>query len=149
MIKIKILLVFTLLITISLIEAVPNQLVKRTTKFEKCDDRIKKTLDVTSYPSDLVPNSEVALYIKGDFGTELNENSKLVVMVTYSDWTYDYGFNGDICSIIKCPAPANFEIQTAVPLKGLPSGYLFSVLIFTNYGEIHEIPQACAVAKEK
>jgi hypothetical protein len=130
-----------------LIEAVPNQLVKRTTKFGQCDDRIR-TLDVTSNPSDLVPNSEVALDIKGDFGTELTENAKLFVTVSYSDWTFDYGFNGDICSIIKCPAPANFEIKTAVPLRELPSGYLFSVVIFTDYDKNHERPQACAVAKE-
>ncbi|CAB4437439.1 unnamed protein product [Rhizophagus irregularis] len=148
MIKIKILFVFTLLITISLIEAVPNQLVKRTTKFGQCDGSMKP-LNVTSYPPDLVPNSEVALYIKGDFGTELTEKAKLFVTVSYSDWKYDYRFSGNICSIMKCPLPANFEIQTAVLLKDLPSGYLFSVTIFTDYDKSHDLPQACAVAKEK
>ncbi|PKC03529.1 hypothetical protein RhiirA5_380098 [Rhizophagus irregularis] len=148
MIKIKILFVFTLLIMISLIEAVPNQLVKRTTEFGQCDGRIKP-LDITTYPSDFVPNNELALNIKGDFGTELTEKAKLFITVSYSDWTYDYGFNGNICSIIKCPAPANFEIRTAVLLKDLPSGYLFSVAIFTDYDKSHNRPQACAVAREK
>uniref|UniRef100_U9SK16 Uncharacterized protein n=1 Tax=Rhizophagus irregularis (strain DAOM 181602 / DAOM 197198 / MUCL 43194) TaxID=747089 RepID=U9SK16_RHIID len=96
---------------ISLIEAVPNQLVKRTTEFGQCDGRIKP-LDVTTYPSDFVPNNELALNIKGDFGTELTEKAKLFI-------------------------------------TDLPSGYLFSVAIFTDYDKSHNRPQACAVAREK
>ncbi|PKK70723.1 hypothetical protein RhiirC2_779334 [Rhizophagus irregularis] len=130
MIKIKILFVFTLLITILLIEAVPNQLVKKTTEFGQCDGRMKP-LDVMTYPSDFVPNNGLLFILKETL--ELNLLKKL---------------NCLLC-IIKCPAPANFEIQTAVLLKDLPSGYLFSVAIFTDYDKNHDRPQACAVAREK
>ncbi|RGB29645.1 hypothetical protein C1646_766374 [Rhizophagus diaphanus] len=148
MIKIKILFVLILLmITISSIEAIQHQLVKRTTKFGQCDSRIK-TLNVKTNPSNLVPNSEVALDIKGNLESDLNENSKLFVTVTYYDWTYDYGFNGDICSITKCPVPANtdFNLQTKVLLKDLPTDYIFSIAIFINYDENQGRPEACALA---
>ncbi|CAG8615943.1 14545_t:CDS:1 [Acaulospora morrowiae] len=144
----KLFLLLILLIAISTIEAVPNRLVKRTTNFRKWDDRLKP-LTVVTQPHDLVANQQAYFNISGNLD-ELTDKSKLFIEITYSDYTWDYGFSGGICNFVKGPYPPNtdFLIQTGALLKDLPTGYICIVAPFTDYDQNHDRPSARALVTQ-
>ena len=66
--------VLILFITLSLVKAIPHQLHKRTTSFDKCPDENSDvvTLSVTVSPDPIVPNENVDIIVSGILTHNIN-----------------------------------------------------------------------------
>jgi hypothetical protein len=130
----QILLLFFLLATTSVINAIPHQLIKRTTDFGACPLVNSPTLGVTIAPDPVVSNQPVTFTISGNVPSDVPTNAALNVAFLDSTLNALFDFHNDFCTIsgVQCPVKANTPITltSAVTPGQLPADYYIAVGIF-------------------
>jgi len=130
--------VLILFITLSLVKAIPHQLHKRTTSFDKCPDENSDvvTLSVTVSPDPIVPNENVDINVSGTLTHNIETYTEILIsFYDKNDVPIGYSYPSTICEGGDCPIPAGtkfsktVEIQAPEDLPKSPNSYQAWVLL--------------------
>ena len=118
---------FFVLATISVINAIPHGLSKRTTQFVQCDKSLP-LLSVTLTPDPMVSDQDVTYNISGTAPIDFTEAT--VEIDLYDGQNYAQSFTGNFCDIYKqCPVKngTNFDFPFTIKPENLPQTYYINV----------------------
>ena len=109
--------VLVLLATLSMVNAIPNQLYKRATIFRQCYDKYLPeiiVLQVAISPDPVVAGQNDTFTITGTFRDEITTGHK--VAVQFVNPPHVTLFYEELCNYTKCPIPAGTEMIAKVPV---------------------------------
>ena len=135
--KHPILLLFVVLATISVINAIPHGLSKRTTQFIQCTNGNVPPLSVTITPDPMVSGQDVTYNISGTAPIDFTEAT--VEIDLYDGQNYAQSFTGNFCDIYKqCPVKngTNFDFPFTIKPENLPQTYFIDVLISNSESDL-------------
>src|SRR3954454_1683845 len=148
----KFIFICILLVTLSVINAIPLQLHKRALVFQKCGGDTLAGLDVTVTPDPLVPGYLSMFEVSGkSVVDDIPEGS--VLAIAFLDYNVKdppgviYIFNGKVCPVLGCPYPAKtpFTLTAEVLVPAvLPDSYVITVSVL--HPTMLEINIGCSFA---
>jgi hypothetical protein len=140
--------VFILLAALSLVNAMPHELRKRTTTFGPCPALFGSLLDVTISPDPVVAGASVTFTVSGTLKQDIDETT--VIFIGFPDgngkllgdphFRHICSDNGDV----ECPIKAGTKFTTTATVSApdsLPNKYIIDVGI-----EIPDLSLGCAIA---
>jgi len=143
-------LVFILLVTLSTVNAIPHQLLRRVTTFQPCPDGQGAPLNVIVTPDPPKAGDTASFDVSGNANEDINDDA--IMAIGFVDLSSDQPklvgepFVQQICSGIKCPVRSgtSFEAkaeQVPVPKVTEPFGIVVGVGSPKN-----NAPSNCALA---
>ena len=143
-----------LLATISVINAIPHKLNKRTSVFGQCPlTPALPTFEATVTPDPVVGGQLATYNISGIAQTDFPDNAEIIILIsdTFNGTPYDSPFGGDFCNIpgsppcpIKKGTSFNRLFTSVQTPDGIPSSFADTILLMQADTTTSTI--ACAVA---
>ena len=129
--------VFILLAALSLVNARPHELRKRTITFGQCPNFDGPVFDVTISPDPVVAGASVIFTVSGTLKNDIVETTQLTIsFVKPNGSPLETTYSRPICSDsgdVKCPIKAGTKFTTTAtvtPPGTLPNPYGIAVVIF-------------------
>ncbi|CAG8598635.1 11249_t:CDS:1 [Paraglomus brasilianum] len=143
-----------LLAAISVINAIPHKLNRRTSVFGQCPlSPALPTFDATIVPDPVVGGQLATYNISGTAQTDFPDDAEIIILISdaFGQAPYDSPFGGDFCNIpgnppcpIKAGTSFNRLFSSVQTPDGIPSTFTDTILIMQADTTTSTI--ACAVA---
>ncbi|RIA95710.1 hypothetical protein C1645_816293 [Glomus cerebriforme] len=136
----KFIFVCILFAMLSTLNAIPHQLHKRDTFFQKCTKEPPSgKLDVTFTPNPLVPGSPSIFEVSGILGNPIPVDSVLIIEITDNNENFLSVSNYDMCPTLGCPYPAENPFTVTAEFQSpavLPDQYTITVAVAGQIGKL-------------
>ena len=128
--------IFTLLIILSMVNAIPHRLHKRATTFIQCASDVP-ILNVTLFPYPVIPGVNITFTIEGTPAVDITTGSTIGFgfFVTGTSTFIGIPTYLDFCSFASCPKLAGVSFLTVLEApapESLPTSYTLMILIMAQ-----------------